>query len=113
MIGVLLGFGSSGSKEVGVTSNFLFGGASSPGTASTDYISVTQKNLITPITYSWTRVSGSTNISVSNFSGQTVRFFGYISHGSIIGVWKCTVTDSTGTVLDTPTVSISFEDYNV
>jgi len=112
MNGLLLGFASSGTKTVDVTVNSLFGLAASPGTASTEYTSVTQTNLVAPISYNWTLVSGSTSIYVSDAAAKTVRFFGYLSGGDISGVWKCTVTDSVGTVLNTPNVTINFEDIS-
>lgn len=112
MIGVLLGFMGSVPKSVSLSTNDLFGGAFGPATAMSLFVTVNQRGLVAPITYSWSKVSGSSAIYPQDASAQITRFNGYVNGAQISAVWKCTVTDSTGFSQDTPNLTITFEDLN-
>lgn len=113
MIGALLGLFGGGSKSVSVSPAAVFGGVTGPGTATSDYVTVNQINLVAPITYAWSRVSGNISITPSFSNGQITNFYGYVNGAQISAVWKCTVTDGTGFSQDTNDVTITFEDYRV
>lgn len=113
MAHLLLGLMGTGPKTVNLSTNILYGVAGSPGTATSTYVTVGQANMVPPLNYVWSRVSGSTNIFPSNQYGKSIYFFGYLSYGDISGVWKCTVTDSTGFSADTPNLSIYFSDLSI
>jgi hypothetical protein len=113
MLGAIIGLIGGGAKRITLSETDVYGSTAAPGTAVSDYISVTTANLVAPINFNWTRISGSTAISVSNPANPTVRFFGYMTSGAISGVWKCTVTDGAGFSQDTPNVNVNFEDLNV
>lgn len=113
MLGALIGVLQATPKAISVAPTAVFGGAYGPGTATSDPITVTTSNLVAPVNYLWTRVSGSTNIYASDLSAKTITFYGYVNGANISAVWKCTVTDAAGFSQDTDPVTVNFEDYFV
>lgn len=113
MLGILLGLSGSGNKSVDLSTYTLFGGAYGPATATSPYVSVIQTGLVAPINYLWTRVSGDTSIYSPSLNVPTLRFNGFVNGSQISAVWKCTVTDAVGFSMDTPNLTIVFEDYFV
>lgn len=87
---------------------------SSPTTVTSASVTVTASGGSGARTYSWERISGDTSISVNSASSETTSF-NWSGTPTIIGVeasamFRCTVTDSTGSA--TADVNVSFSVYS-
>ena len=62
-----------------------------------------------PFTYSWSLVSGGTGITITSPTAASTTFSGSVGpvNNILTGVYKCTVTDNSGAVVDTNTVSVT------
>lgn len=78
------------------------------GTAETSGASLcTAFNGAPPYTYSWVYVSGDASIYAYSPSSPSTVFAAYFfDPDTFSAVWKCTVTDSVGTIVSTSNVSI-------
>lgn len=86
-----------------------YGSTFGAGGAATNEIVVTPSGGIGSYSYSWTKTSGGSITANSASSANTV-FSGTLALGeSIEAVYKCTVTDSTGSVADISVDVLLFE----
>lgn len=110
MITANLGFmGGSVTKAVRVTPSVVSGWSGDKGTVRTDYVTTIPENMIPPLSYSWSRVSGTGGTAETPTSSST-RFFQYfLSYGNFVSEWKCTVTDAQGSVVDSDLVEVYLE----
>jgi hypothetical protein len=82
-----------------------------PGTAVTFQTAVTTVvGGVPPYTYLWTRVSGDTEIGPITGTSSSTKFSAYFpSFGSFQTVYKCVVTDSAATPVDSNNITITME----
>lgn len=103
--------GLGGSLTVTESPSSLFGFLAGTGNCETDspgVVSVTGG--VTPYTYLWVYVSGSTDINPYTGTSPSTYFYAPVNAKSdILAVWKCQVTDSASTVVNSPNVSIELE----
>lgn len=82
------------------------------GPYTTNAVVVTASGGITPYTYAWTKVSGDT-LTISSASATSVTWSASGTAPEIkAAVWKCSVTDAMGTVIDSVGVSVGVS-FNV
>ena len=74
---------------------FLAEPAPNPATVTGGSFTVNVSGGSGSYTRSWTRISGSTAMSISNSTASTVTFSGTVpKNSSITATWRCTVTDT-------------------
>lgn len=82
-------------------------GAASSGTVTSDSQAVTVTGGTAPYTYAWSYVSGSLAISITSPTGSSTTFSATVDDGSPEeAVFKCTVTDNLGFVVETNSISV-------
>jgi len=79
-----------------------------PGNVTTAVCTATATGGAGPRTYAWTRLSGATQITAVNPSSSATAFAATITASSnYTAVFRCTVTDSTGSASANVTVNIA------
>lgn len=108
---LIVGSGAAGGSALSavVSPTFVSGYRNGKGTAQTgSYCLCTASGGSPPYTYLWTYVSGDTEIYVNSSTTTSTLFSAFFSDPgtSFSAIWKCVVTDSTPTAIDSTTVSI-------
>lgn len=77
----------------------------------TDPATATVTGGVPPYTYSWQRLSGSTNILANDPTAAETPFYwdGPLSGPPKLSTWRCTVTDSASTVVNSSNVQVTFD----
>jgi len=81
------------------------GAVNRPGLVTSNAVTITATGAPGTVTYSWSRVSGSTAISISSTTAATVTWSGGVTGlgPTLDAIWRCTITD---TITGTTTVNV-------
>jgi hypothetical protein len=89
------------------TEHAVASGLASSGTVTSSSIAVTVTGGTAPYTYLWQYVSGSLAIAITTPTGSASTFSAIAVDGvPEVAVFKSTVTDNNGTVIDTNTITV-------
>lgn len=99
-----------GVSRLTVSVDDINAGGFAPGPSYTPAANTIVRGGIPSYTYSWTRLSGDTQIEINSPALQNPEWYAFGPSGeTFISIWRVTVTDATGTTAtDNATISISF-----